>query len=56
MDNMEYRIPHELLEKVFNYLATQPYANVAMLINSLQNIKPVEEKKEEEKIKPTESK
>jgi len=39
----EFIISKKLAEGTLNYLASRPYAEVAALINGLQNIQPVEE-------------
>ena len=42
--NNEFIIQASVAEAVLNYLAKQPYKDVAHLINALQRMQPVEEK------------
>lgn len=44
-----YKVPHNVLQAVINYLTTRPYAEVFQLINALTQL----EKEEEEKKKKT---
>ena len=48
---MKFEISQEVLEKVVNYLATQPYREVVQLIAEInQGIKPIEAPQEQEKV------
>lgn len=40
---MDYKISKELAQEIINYLARQPYNQVANLIDNLKQIKPLEE-------------
>ena len=40
-----YQVPKEVIEATLQFLASQPYNQVAKLIQALQEVKPVEEEK-----------
>lgn len=49
---MEYKLTEETINKLLNYLASKPFAEVALLIKALQTAIPIEEKaKKEGRIK-----
>lgn len=43
---MKLEISQELAQKIINYLASKPFAEVFQLIGEMQQLKPVEVKKE----------
>lgn len=52
METQEYKLNNKTIEAIFNYLITQPYKDVAVIIEQIQNDlqnhnKPIENKEEE---------
>ena len=44
----EYKLPHNVLDKLANYLAKKPYIEVTGLIQALTQLKEIKEPKEKE--------
>lgn len=44
---MEFKVQQGILQAIIDYLATKPYNEVVGLLNALQQVKPIEDKKED---------